>query len=322
MSVGLFDDPGLDHALARGLSELAPEVDAVDLTLAELRPRFHRARTRRRVVRASAAMTALLVVGSAAAAAAPSARHSHVMVESPDRRLEPSTVPHRRPKHPSTSVPQRPAVTKPRAAPATNAPPASSAPNTSGASAPLVVTVPPTSATPASTRATAPATTPQVPQPLRYSSEGGTITVRFAKGRMTLVGVYPAKGYHVSRRVVTPSRIDVGFARRSRGGASEIELNVVNGRVVQSNGDHESWTSRGISAVSPFARPAPPGHRLASRPPHAGPGPHPGHGPARLLAFRTVLSKRVSKVQLTHVLTQASGSGKHGAPRHLVRVDE
>jgi hypothetical protein len=48
VSLEIFDDPELDRALASGLSSLAPEVEAVDVTLAELRPRFHRARTRRR----------------------------------------------------------------------------------------------------------------------------------------------------------------------------------------------------------------------------------------------------------------------------------
>src|SRR5262249_46718769 len=99
MSIDLFDDPGLDHAIARVLSELAPDVGAVDATLAELRPRFHRARKRRRVAQAGGLMAALFAVGSAGIAAAPNARHSHVTVESPDRRVANPTVPKAKPKH-------------------------------------------------------------------------------------------------------------------------------------------------------------------------------------------------------------------------------
>jgi hypothetical protein len=314
MSIDLFDDPDLDRVLASGLSALAPEIEAIDVTLAELRPRFHRARTRRRVVRASAAIAALLVVGSAAFAEAPSARHSHVTIEAPDRRIAPTTLPKRT--HTSASVPRHhTTTTKPATLPATNPPPASSAPGTSGAPQHVVVPQSPTSGAPAPTHTAAPPATTPAPVSVRYRSSGGSIAVRFANGRMALTGVYPAKGYREDLRANTAQRIDVQFTRHGRL-ASEIALKVINGHVVRtdsSDGGYDSWVSRGISSVSP------PGHRALSRPPHSSPRAPEGHGGTRLLGIRTALSQRLPRVEVAH----GRRAGKHGTPRHpVVPVDE
>ena len=59
MSPDPFDD--IDRALAGGLSALAPEVDGGDETLARLRPRFQRARSRNRVMKVGGTLVALVV---------------------------------------------------------------------------------------------------------------------------------------------------------------------------------------------------------------------------------------------------------------------
>jgi hypothetical protein len=151
-----------------------------------------------------------------------------------------------------------------------------------------------------------------VPLTRRYSTAGGTIAVRFAGGRMTLVGVYPAKGYRADPLAVSPQRIDVRFMRHGRSG-SEIVLRVVNGHVVRTDGAYDSWTSRGISAVSP------PGHRGALRSSRPRPDPPAGHGSAYLLGLTTVRSKHAPRVGAA----RARRSGKHGTPRHpAVPVDD
>jgi hypothetical protein len=248
VSLELFDDPALDRALASGLSDLAPEVEAVDLTLAELRPRFHRARTRRRVVRASAGVAALLVVGSFAIAGAPSVRRAHVTVESPARRTEPKTVP----KHTSTTARPRPApTTTPTTLPApTNAPSASHT-----ATAPRVVILPiapPSTAAPTVPPRTNPPTS-AVPSPAvgtqRYSSWAGSILVRLDHDRMVLVKVLPDAGFRGRVNAQRPSYIDVSFTRNGHT-ASRVVLTLNGHHIVQDDGASSASGSSRASSES------------------------------------------------------------------------
>jgi hypothetical protein len=261
----LYDDPGLDRALASGLSALAPEVEPVDVALAELRPRFQRARTRRRVMQTSAALAGLLVVGgSIVVAASPNTRRAHVSVESPARHTE-TTKPSNRP---SRTAPHARVHVAPKAPPATVPPPVSSYPHTSAPRPPVAVALP-------TTRPSSPATTPKhatSPPPtvapvVRYDSLYGSISVRFQHGQMKLVGVYADPGYRGYVEAKRPQYIDVRFTRDGHR-SSEIQLSVVNGRIVQ-NEDQDSWAWRGVSSVSPVSKNRAGVHR--ARPP-VGPG--------------------------------------------------
>jgi hypothetical protein len=247
VSVELFDDPDLDHVLASGLSALAPEVEAVDVTLAELRPRFHRARTRRRVVRASAAIAALLVVGSVAIAEAPSARRSHVTVESPVRRTETT---HAR-KRISTPPRPRASTTTPPTAPApTNTAHAFSSPPTAPAPAVVVSpTAPPTLPAPAPT----PPSAPKASQVRRFFSTGGSIEVRLSNGRLTLTDVSPARGYRKDVVTQAPQWIEVRFTRNGRE-PSDIEVGILRGKMVEISHIDRTWSWRHLNGVSAPSR--------------------------------------------------------------------
>jgi hypothetical protein len=248
----LFDDPGLDRVLASGLSDLAPEVDSADVALAELRPLFRQARRRRRIAQLTGALAAVFVVGGAVALAeAPSARRSHVTVESPRRIETTATTPKRAAKpKPATKTPKPTHATTPpvRVVP--------SAPSSTTGAPPHIVVVPTTAPVPAATttpKPTAPpATAPALPVPVRYTSRFGSILVRFDHGRMTLVSVAPEPGYRKHVATNTPQHIDVRFSRD--GQRSEIELLVVGDKVVRAH-DEESWSPwRGVSAVSSVSK--------------------------------------------------------------------
>ena len=111
MSPNDFDD--IDRALASGLAALAPEVEGGDETLASLRPRFQRARTRNRAMKAGGAIAVLVVIASVAAMAAPSSRRSHVQVSSPP------TTPAKISKPARTSTTSTPTTTVPHVTPPT-----------------------------------------------------------------------------------------------------------------------------------------------------------------------------------------------------------
>ena len=242
MTFESFDDPELDGALSSGLSALAPELEPADTVLNELRPRFQRARRRRRVVQTSAAMTALLVIGGVAFAEAPVARRSHVTVESPDghtdttHRRTPSTSAHSttttpKPRNLSagsapTSTSQHtqvlPTVTPTTAAPTSDYPPSSA------------TTPPPTSAVhvvPPPTHPPTPTTVP-LPKPVRYYSYAGSVLVRLVHGQMLLLQVLPKDGYVGDVHVKRPLKIDVWFNRHGQM-VSRVELIVVDGHIKQ-----------------------------------------------------------------------------------------
>jgi hypothetical protein len=257
MTLDLFDDPALDRVLADGLNALAPQIEPVDVVLAELRPRFRRARTRRRVLQASSALAALFLVGgSVALASAPSARRSHVTVESPARHTE-TSAPSRRASSPARHAPR--IKTTPKTLPSRPSvvvPPASSSPLTSGPPQKPVVVAPspPPSAPPTIPQTTSPPTAaaPAVTT-ARYWSSGGTIAVRFSRGRMRLVRVSPAGGYRYYVAAEEAQHIDVHFTRNGRR-ASEIELRVIDGRMVRVQA-RDTWAWRGVTAASTTFQP-------------------------------------------------------------------
>lgn len=238
MSFESFDDPELDSALASGLSSLAPDVPVADVALAEMLPRFQRARTRRRVVQASSALGVLLLLGGVAYAEAPSARHSQVTVEAPAQRPTTTTAPkrttttHKRRTPKTTTVPTT-------APPPTNPSSSSSSPHWSPSSGVSVsptappATQPPTTAAPTpTTRKPTVATTVPASTTRRYYSYAGSVVVRLEDGKMSLLHVSPGKGYGYYVAVQRSLHIVVRFTRHSHT-VSTVELVVINGRIRQ-----------------------------------------------------------------------------------------
>lgn len=247
------DDPfeSIDRALSSGLSALAPNVAGDDETLAALRPRFRRARTRRRVAQAGGVLSSLLLVGGVAALAAPESAHTHVSVSSP------STTPNTN-KRPHRSAPPSSTSTVPRTVPTTTTPtsvltPTTARPNRGvgpgsssgpGSSvtfpAPVVTTVPSQGPTTGGGHSPGgpPATTPTTRPPTIYGgvagTHGGTITYNFANGRLRLLDVSPANGYYKDVFRDSYREIDVRFWR---GGELRyrIDLQVKDGHLVRND---------------------------------------------------------------------------------------
>jgi hypothetical protein len=229
-----FRDP-LDRALAAGLHAIAPDTDASETTLAALRPGLHRARVRARAVRVTIIATAFVLSGSVAALAAPSSRGGHVRVAA------------------TTTVPPTAAATLPtttveghRATTTTTLAPAGVLP-AAHPPAPAPIRVPsgpvvtpagpgthhspggPPSVTPPNVPATT--TTTAAPNPIHtYESPGGTITVRFARGALTLVSDPPAPGYTVEIHDEQADEIEVRF--HSLNGEWRIRVRAENGALV------------------------------------------------------------------------------------------
>jgi hypothetical protein len=247
-----FDD--IDRALASGLSALAPEVDGGDEKLAEVRPRFQRARTRARVVKIGGTVAILLAIGSVATLAAPSSQRSHVQVFSPPTTREPRRHPVRTSTTSvaTTTVP----ATSPTSTPTTATSPAivgSTNPG-NGSTATTPVTVPGT--TPgtdphgdrggsgssnggdgqghggSSTSTTAPGSHNEVHE---YQSHGGSVRVRFSHGVLSLISVSRASGYHSHVVQNRPDDIEVRFSNSH--GEWRIRIRVEHGRPV-SEVDH------------------------------------------------------------------------------------
>jgi hypothetical protein len=188
----------LDRALGAGLSSLAPEdTEHADDVLTTLQPRYHRARTRARVAKVGAIAAALVVVAGIAALAVPD-RGDEVSVQTP-------------PSAPNETVSTNPASTTV----------ASSSPTTARGS------VPTTSPTPATTpRDTSPgvapgstprdtSTQPTTPtaETKTYDSAGGSVTIRFANGALTLVAMNPASGWQGEVTQQKADDIEVRFSR-------------------------------------------------------------------------------------------------------------
>lgn len=251
MSPDPFDE--LDRELARGLSRLAPEVGGGDETLASMRPRFQRARTRARIVRVSAGLASLLAIGTIATLAAPSRERSHVSVNAPSstpatqRRVPPST------RHTSTTtVPATRAstTTSTVTTPTTggSGPSSPSGPTPTTAAVPVPVTSPDAHGGPGPSGggsdgghghggSSTSTTVPSQSGTRTYHSSGGDITVRFSHGALSLIHVSPASGCSSDIRDRGPYHVEVRF-RRGGQEQSRIELQVENGRIVRT--DHSN----------------------------------------------------------------------------------
>ena len=226
----MSDDPfdEVDRALAHGLSALAPEVEAGDETLAALRPRFRRARTRRRAAQVGASLVALAVVGSVALLAAPDSQRSHVQVSATPSSGHSTTTK----SSTSVSTTTRPGVSRP--------PTPTTAGHSSGRSGPSdssssrgrsssPATAVPATAPNGDHRGPGPSgagsggdrghegsgpqstTVPRAPEVHAYGSAGGTVTVRLARGQLQLLDASAAGGYRASVENAQPDDIEVRF---------------------------------------------------------------------------------------------------------------
>ncbi len=194
----------LDRALADGLRGLLPDTrdaDDADGTLAALRPRMRRARNRRRMVRASVTLAGFVAMGSAAfALAGPSTHHGAVSVASlPSTTRGAVTATTSTTRAPTTTVAPKRGSTTVTTLPERSTP------------RPTVPAGGPTSPTPSVPRG-ATTTTVALSDLHTYHSEGGTATVRFSGGRLTLVSYHAAIGFHAEVHRDDPDDVEVRFS--------------------------------------------------------------------------------------------------------------
>jgi hypothetical protein len=226
-----FDD--VDRALASGLSALAPDLHDADAALASMRPRFERARTRARLVKIGGTVGALVLFGSLAILMAPSKARSRVSVSS--QTSTPGTA--RQPSGSSTTSSSTTSIPVSSGGPAsaTVPSPATVRPAVSPTTV-VTVIVPATGprGAPGSGPGGSSTTTTVVggADVHEYGSPSGSISVRFSKGALSLVGVSPGKGIAADVSDRGPDRVEVRFIS---GGAeqSRIEIRVENGQVVR-----------------------------------------------------------------------------------------
>ena len=243
----------LDRALAAGLGALVPDVDGADATLEALRPRMRRARTQRRVARASSAVVALVLLGAVAAFAVPhSYFRSHVSVASHEHGGSGLQPPHAKT---TTSIAR---VVVPPHATSTTVTPIHGV-STTTITVPLVVP-PQHGATPTtidvthnpsgssgndhgggggdhggsggsggeSTTTTPPTTVPSGDQ--TFDSAGGSLTVSFDGSALTLVGSHAAAGYTAHVDSQQPDDIEIRFVKGEM--TWRIQVQVENGQVI------------------------------------------------------------------------------------------
>ena len=208
----------LDRALADGLGALAAPGPDADPALASLRPRLRRARTRHRVAQVSLVAAALLVVVSVAAVAANNGTNKDsVSIVAPT--TGDSTPPDSRPRISTTTVPGTTTTIDgvPGRTPETT-------PGTNPAGGPAATTP----------DATAPPTNPPPVAPEReqhtYTASGGSLTVRFADGRLSIVAYNGADGYASEVVKNEADEVEVRFSRGS-GQDSRIRVRVVDGNL-------------------------------------------------------------------------------------------
>lgn len=223
----LPDPDAIDELLRarlRSAAPAAPDAAAVDDELAELTPRFRRARQRRQTAVAavsSAAAAALLVVGAVAIGGTGGQRIDTADDDRTSTTTTSTTVP-------ATTIPTTTTVPGPTTVPTTVVPtvPDPTAPSPGGNTA----TVPPPSTAPP-----VPPTTAPVGGTQTLSSEGGNATVRWNATSITVIGTAPAVGWQleeIDQR--SPTRVVVDF-RRDEGGSGtstvSIDARVVDGQL-------------------------------------------------------------------------------------------
>ena len=88
-----------------------------------------------------------------------------------------------------------------------------------------------------STSGTPPATAASpAPADHTYPSDGGTVTVRFASGALSIVSTTPAPGYTEERHDTGPNRVEVRF--RNADGEWRIRVDVVDGALSEETTRH------------------------------------------------------------------------------------
>jgi hypothetical protein len=194
----------------------------VDGALASLRPRFRRARTRRRVARGSLAVVASIAMGSVAYALAGSSSHPDtVSVVAPSTNRPSGSGPTTTAGGSTTTLaPRRTEATTVTTAPARPPTPAPTAPERGGGAPP---------AAPGPSPGASATTTTVPPAELHtYTSDGGTITVRFSGGTLTLVSYRAAAGYAAEVHRDDPDDVEVRFSGEHD---RRIRVRVENGRL-------------------------------------------------------------------------------------------
>jgi hypothetical protein len=217
MNDDLRFDPIDDELRRRFDAQARPDVDP-DVVLDQLRPRFQRARARRRAaITGAAAIVAVVVLAASLALGSSSGGDGSV-------RTPPATKPDRTAPTVVTPVPQ-PTVTTTggagstdgTAATAPSAPTGGNGTEGTGSSG-NGGAIPP-----------APTTAPRVAQTPSYSSAGGSITVNFDGTSVSLVSNSPAAGFTAAVHDNGPTRVEVRFSN----GQTEwrIRVDVVNGQL-------------------------------------------------------------------------------------------
>jgi cytoskeletal protein RodZ len=218
----------LDRALSAGLSDLAPAEPDATATLHTLRPGLRRARTRYRIMQGSAIAAVVLALGVGVALASPGSNRAQVNVTNP-----PTTESNEnQSRQTSTTAPGESTTAPATQTTIADAPPVS----TPGAGPPPTTPRPVDRGTPSSTPenttpATAPgAATPPAQQPT-YASKGGSVTVRLANGKLTLVSYDAAAGYSPTVHTNKPDDVEVRFRKNGESDETRVRIRVVNGRL-------------------------------------------------------------------------------------------
>lgn len=216
MNDDLRFDPVDDELRRRFDAQARPEGDP-DAVLDQLRPRFRRARQRRRAAfTGAAALVAVVVVGASVALGGTGGGDGSV-------RVPPATKPDRTVPSVVTTLPQA-TVTTAGGTGAIGGTEAPQATTPTGSDDPAANGPPGTGAVPPP----APTTAPAVPQTPTYSSAGGSITVNFdGAGTVSLASSSPAPGFTAEVHDNGPTRVEVRFSN----GQTEwrIRVDVVNG---------------------------------------------------------------------------------------------
>jgi cytoskeletal protein RodZ len=207
----------LDRALADGLGALAAPSPDADAALVALRPQMRRARARHRVMQVSLVTGVLvLVAGVAAVAANNGSNKDSVSIVAPPTS---GSTPHdSRPKTSTTTLPHTTTTI-------------SGVPGRTPRTTPDTDDAGPTITTPATTpSATNPPPAAPEAEQHSYTAPGGTLTVRFADGRLSIVSYDARAGYTAEVHTDTADDVEVRFTRGS-GGDSKIRVRVVDGNL-------------------------------------------------------------------------------------------
>ncbi len=210
----------VDRELLRRFDVAARGFDDPDMVLDALRPSMRRAQTRRRVALGgvAAAVLAVVAVGVSSLSGSPSqsvhtppAGHSSTRVPAP----APTT--------------QGADVAVPGATDGQGATDSSGGSSSSGDDSTGAASAPVAGTSSGDGAATTP-TTPPAGTTTSYTSDGGSITVSFVNGVVSLVSSTPTAGYSATVHDNGPTRVEVRFDNGT--GEWRIRVDVVNGALV------------------------------------------------------------------------------------------